>query len=174
MKNKNITLLLTITLFLCANTFAQNYIYKGDNKYESTKSWEFKLNGSYWTSNPEITIAKHSNGGYLMISIDVPFSENKIGGTLFVFLIDGSVIKCTDKGIRDHVDNKSIALYNFTKTEMERLTQNRITKIRFSIISQMNDSETFTADNTKDDFVYGSINEKKYYETDLEVSNLFE
>ena len=103
----------TLVTFFCVSAISQNYIYKGDNQYESTSGWEFKMNGSYWSGNPEFTVAKHSNGGYLMIAINVPFKSHYIGGTVLVFLDDGSTIKCTDKGVRDHVDNQSVALYNY-------------------------------------------------------------
>lgn len=173
MKNLILTTILTVTT--CLTVFGQNYIYKGDNQYEATSSWKFELNGHYWTGDPEFTVAKHTNGGYLMISIEVPFKQHYIGGTVTIFLSDGSTIKCTDKGVRDHVDNKSIALYNFTKAEIDLLKQNRITRIRFSIMQGMEGAETFTADNKKMTFsFYGSGKKKDYYETDVEITELFE
>lgn len=172
---KNLILTTILTFVAGITVFGQNYIYKGDNQYEATNNWTFELNGSYWTGDPEVTVARHTNGGYLMISIAVPFKQNYIGGTVTVFLSDGSTIKCSDKGIRDHVDNKSIALYNFTKSEVDLLKQNRITRIRFSIMGGMDGAETFTADNKKMTFsLYGSGNEKNYYETDVEITELFE
>lgn len=173
MKNLILTTILTVTT--CLTVFAQNYIYRGDKQYEATSSWEFELNGHYWTRNPEFTVAKHPNGGYLMISIEVPFNQHYIGGTVTIFLSDGSTIKCTDKGIRDHVDNKSIALYNFTKTEIDLLKQNRITRIRFSIMGGMEGAQTFTCDNKKRTYsFYGPGKEKDYFETDVEITQLFE
>lgn len=163
-----------LTFVTCLTVVGQNYIYRGDNQYEATNSWAFELNGRYWTGNPEFTVAKHSNGGYLMISIAVPFKSHYIGGTVNLFLSDGSTIKCTDKRIRDHVDNRSIALYNFTKSEIELLEQNKITRIRFSIMGGMEGAQTFTADNKKRTLSYfGSGKEKNYYDTDVEISELF-
>lgn len=166
---KNLILTIVLTFTICIPVFGQNYIYKGDKQFEATESWQFELNGDYWTGNPEFTVAKHTNGGYLMISIPVPFKQHFISGTIIIFLIDGSTIKCTDKGVRDHVDNKSIALYNFTKNEIEMLKQNRITRIRFSV-----GGETFTADN-KVSAYYKLLKkkDKNYYETDIEISELF-
>lgn len=171
---RNLILTTILTVLTCLTVFGQNYIYKGDNQYESTTSWKFEMNGSYWTGNPEFTVAKHSNGGYLMIAIDVPFKSHYIGATLTVFLSDGSTIKCTDKGIRDHVDNQSIALYNFTKSEIELLKSNRITRVRFSIMGGMEGSQTFTADNKKMTYSFYGSDQKNYYETDIEITELFE
>ncbi|GAB3194110.1 hypothetical protein ABID22_000328 [Pontibacter aydingkolensis] len=172
MKKSVSTILLM--LILCTIGSAQNFIYKGNNQYQATNSWSFELNGHYWTGDPEFTIAKQPNGGYLMISIDVPFKSNYIGGTVTVFLSDGTIITCTDKGIKDHVNNKSIALYSFTKAEIERLKSNRITRIRFSIKGGMEGTETFTADNRRMTYAYYDSDSKSYYETDIAVSELFE
>jgi predicted ATP-grasp superfamily ATP-dependent carboligase len=98
-----------------------------------------------------------------MIAIDVPFKQHYIGGTVMIFLIDGTTIKCSDKGVRDHVDNKSIALYNFTKDEIEKLKKHRVSKIRFSIIGGMEGTETFTADNKKFALnLFGESKNKEY------------
>lgn len=110
-----------------------------------------------------------------MISIEVPFKQDYIGGTVVIFLSNGLTIKCTDKGVRDYVNNKSIALYNFTNTEIDLLKENRITKIRFSIINRMQGAETFTADNKRMALLlYNSGTEKNYHETDVEISELFD
>jgi hypothetical protein len=165
----------TIIIFLlCISSVnSQNYIYIGDKQYESTQTWKFEMNTRYWSGNPELTVAKKEDGsGYLMIAIDVPF-KRYIGGTIFLFLEDGSTIKCTDKGVRDHVDRQSIAIYNFTKDEIKSLKSNKITKIRFSIYDGTGEKETFTANNKKPHFFSFDKEEKEYHETDIEISNLF-
>lgn len=172
MKRTISTLTILILLLFSLNVVGQNYIYRGDKQFLATNSWSFKLNGQYWTEDPEITIAKTSFGGYLMISIEVPFKQHYIGGTVTIFLTDGTTIKCTDKGVRDHVDNKSIALYNFTKAEIELLKYLRISKIRFSIMGGMEGTQTFTANNEKLSYSFGSEN-TKYHETDVEISTVF-
>ena len=172
MKRTISTLTILILLLFSMNVAGQNYIYRGDKQFPATNSWSFKLNGNYWTEDPEITVAKTSFGGYLMISIEVPFKQHYIGGTVTIFLTDGTTIKCTDKGIRDHVDNKSIALYNFTKAEIELLKYSRISKIRFSIMGGMEGAQTFTANNEKFSYSFGSDN-KDYHETDVEISTVF-
>lgn len=173
MKNLILTTILAFTT--CLSVFGQNYIYHGGKQYESTSEWSFQMNAMYWTNNTTVfTVAKHSNGGYLMISINVPFKSHYIGGTVTVFLSDGSTIKCTDKGIRDYVDNQSIALYNLTKSEIELLKSNRITRVRFSIIGDMDGTQSFTADNRKMFYSSYGSDQKSYYETDVEIKKLFE
>lgn len=165
-----------ISLFFYLNTNAQNYIYKGSKQYEATNTWVFSLNAYYWAnSNPEITIAKNENGGYLMLSIVVPFSFDIIKGNLTIILDDGTMIKCIDKGIRDYVDETSTNLYFLTSQEIEKMKNSRISKIRFNINSR-GEVMPYTASNYKEKryIVFGNKDEKDYYETDVEISNLFE
>ena len=175
---KNI-LLLSLIITIVFNGLTQNYIYKGNNKYEATNTWDFR-NGKFYIMGEtvELTVAKHSNGGYLMISLDVPPGPSNyyyLCGTVTVFLSDGSIIKCTDKGMRDNVDSKIIALYNFTLEEIKELCINRITKIRFSVMDTYQGIKTFTADNNKgySFSIFDKDNNKNYYETDIEIYKLF-
>lgn len=166
-----LTLLNTLVILTCSS---QNYIYKGNNKYKSTSSWNFKINGNFWANEVELCVAKHKDGGYLMMSIGVPFNHISFKGTVTLFLNDGSFIKCLDRGIDDHVDNKSVALFNLTLSEIESLKENIITKVRFSLIGLGEGIETFTADNRIDYNSIFNLNEKDYYETNLGIKELFE
>jgi hypothetical protein len=172
---KHIILSVLLVVFAISNSLSQNYIYKGDSQFESTNSWEFKLNSTYWTGNPEFTVAKTNTGtGYLMIAINVPFKSHYISGTVILFLENGKTIKCTDKGVRDHVDNQCLAIYNFTKEEIKLLKNNKIARIRFSIIGGMEGKKAYTADNKKPFFNnFSHKDETEYYETDLEIMKLF-
>ncbi len=170
--------LLMVTMFISLASVGQNYIYRGDDRFEATNTWRFPLNGHYWTGDPEITIGKRANGGLLMISIATPYKMNYIVGTLTVFLSDGTTIKCTDKNARDYVDSKSIAVYEFTATEIERLKVYRIMKIRFSIAGGIEGPDALTADNNT--IISGPIDVRRHgveishgFETQLEIAALF-
>lgn len=169
-----------LILFFYFNVNAQNYIYKGNKQYEATNTWSFNLNAHYWTGSPEITIAKHETGGYLMLSIVVPFDFDYIKGKLTIILEDGTMITCIDRGVRDYVDETSTNLYNLTMDEIDKMKNSRISKIRFNIFrSQGARSQgqymPYTASNNRD-ILRIKINkeEKDYYETDVEITNLFE
>lgn len=150
MKKRLIITLLGVLFHL--NTNAQNYIYKGNKQYEATNTWKFSLNAYYWAnSNPEITIAKNENGGYLMLSIVVPFSFDVIKGNLTIILEDGTMIKCIDKGIRDYVDETSTNLYFLTFQEIEKMKNSRISKIRFNI-SRRGENMPYTASNYRENY----------------------
>ena len=178
MKNTLLTFLLAILFHI--NSYSQNYIYKGNEQLEATNTWSFVLNGHYWTGSPEITIAKHETGGYLMLSIVVPFDFDYIKGKLTIILEDGTMITCVDRGVRDYVNETSTNLYNLTMDEIDKMKNSRISKIRFNIFrSQGSRSQgqyiPYTASNNRD-ILRIKINkeEKDYYETDVEITNLFE
>ena len=175
MKTRLIITLIGILFHLNIN--AQNYIYKGSEQFEATNTWSFILNGHYWSTDPTIVVARHSNGGYLMLSIEVPFESHFIKGNLTIILEDGNMINCVDRNFRDYVDNTSTNLYNLTLDEIEKMKNSRISKVRFNICVQnyrMKDEiKPFTATNNNDKF-NSDFEEIDYYETDVEISNLFE
>lgn len=175
MKTRLIITLIGILFHLNIN--AQNYIYKGSEQFEATNTWSFILNGHYWSTDPTIVVARHSNGGYLMLSIEVPFESHFIKGNLTIILEDGNMINCVDRNFRDYVDNTSTNLYNLTLDEIEKMKNSRISKVRFNICVQnyrMKDEiKPFTATNNNDKF-NSDFDEIDYYETDVEISNLFE
>jgi hypothetical protein len=172
MYKKIILVTLLNFLFLWSVEGQQNYIYHNNKKYISTPTWTFGINGTSWGSgNLEVSIGKNTTGGYLMLQTEVPFENNYIGGTVYIFLSDGSTITCGDKGIRDFVDNKSVVLYVFSEDEMTRLKTFYISKIRFTIKPVDGGfNGTKTCDNKT--FVYGTG--KDHVETDIEISKLYE
>lgn len=178
MRNK--IFIISVFLLFHLKINAQNYIYRGDKKYESTDTWNFSLNASYWTGDPKITVAKNSKGGYLMISINVPFKSDSIRGTLTIILEDGTIIKCLDKGVRDYVDRTSVNLYTLTTSEIESMKFSRISKIRFNIyrnngVYEKGEYTPYTANNHKGSlFVSFNSDDKDYYDTDFEIYNLFD
>ena len=90
------------------------------------------------------------------------------------------MITCSDKGIRDHVDQKSIVLYVLTLAEIEKMKSLNIQKIRFTIKAKQGvyggDTGNYTAENKKN--LYGGYSldgekVKNYYETSEEITALF-
>ncbi|WP_157630087.1 hypothetical protein [Thermonema rossianum] len=135
---------LLFVLLLCTlsrATFAQNYFYIGEQRYKATPSRSFSFPGKneflidYDGSTPfiNVSIAKRSNGGYLVLSLYCTFRFNQFSGNVFLYLSDGSVIKCYDRNMGDYVNNKIIGVYLLSPAEIERLKRHRIESIRFSV-----------------------------------------
>jgi hypothetical protein len=178
-----------ILIFLTSiMSFGQNIIYKGNKKYIATDIWTFKCENYFWVGDLDVQIAKTNEGGYLKLSIEVPTNSEYIGSSVFIFLEDGAVITCSDKGIKDYLDKQSVVLYILTQSEMEKLKSFEINKIRFKIKTKYSkynqDPGSFTAYNQKEvknQILHNLLdkydNAKKdidYYETSIGVSALYE
>ena len=163
--------ILLLFCFISFYSIGQNSIYIGSEKYKSTATWSFKNNGDWMQGPVEVSIGKKSNGGIIMISIK-SFQNEHIKGNLMIYLDDGSVIKCLDKGIYDAVDNKSIAVYYLTPSEIELLKNSDISSIRFSIINDIRQTINQTADNSYETDLPSSMFPSQY-KTASSVSNLF-
>jgi hypothetical protein len=126
---------LLISLFLVSQTsFAQNLIFQGKKSYKSTPTYEFKC-GACSLSQGEIlsvSFAKSSTGGIILLSINTP-AGMRIGGTVLLYLADGSIISCVDKGTKDRVNEQSRALYYLTPSQFATIAHANILKIRFAI-----------------------------------------
>jgi|GEM_PF-3226911 hypothetical protein len=154
------------------NNQTGNSIYIGETSYPSTSTWTFS--NDYFLKTLNVTVAIHpTTGGFLMLETSTSFPQEKISGTILLYLANNTVIKCIDRGIKDHVNGKSIALYKFTEEEMKKLAQNRITSIRFSARSNFS-SDSYIVKNVKSMLdKLSSPNSEDYYETDKEIKDLF-
>ncbi len=170
-------LILILLLFVSKSliSFSQTVIYKGNKKYPATNIWIFRVNGAVWDNTIEVSIGKDGNTGILMLKTGVT-PESYIGGPVYVFLSDGTRLTCSDKGIKDNVDNQSIALYKFSADEIEILKTFYITSIRFTLKpTDGGFNGNKTAENEKEVFtLFGDKDQKNYYLTSEEVSQLFQ
>ena len=174
MKTKLLIFVIFVLTF--TNSYSQNIMYKGNKKFNATGEWEFKCSFEAGIGNLEVQIARNENGGYLKLSADSNGNWNYIGGNVYVFLEDGTKITCTDKGIKDEVDQRSVALYSFSNTEMEQLRKLDILKIRFTIKAKRgvygSSEGNYTAENKKAElFIQG---EENIFDTSASVNALFE
>jgi hypothetical protein len=165
-------LLSSLCFIACFSTYssAQGFIYVGDNKYNSTETWSFKINGVAWgEGNLEVKIAKNGLSGILMLQTPVPSESCYIGGDVFIYLSDGTRITCKDKNIIDHVDNKAVAIYYLTNDEINQLSKLHISSIRFTI--HPTESGGFNGSKTADNNIGYS---NSYIETNKVIRKLFE
>jgi hypothetical protein len=124
-----IPLLLFLITSIC---HGQNYILVGDTKYESTETISFPGFGAF--SDLHIQFAKNNDGsGLIFLTKFTGSSSQFIGGTILIYLDNGSVLKCYDKGKRDYVNDMSTSIFNLTKQEIEILKESSIQSIRYTI-----------------------------------------
>lgn len=152
-------IIMFIVIFLTVKVSSQNKIYVGDKSYPSTASISFDMVSNF-------RIAKHSNGGYLLFERGNCDSD-KLKGMFYIYLKDGDIIKCLDRGNKDCVNDKMLYLYSLTKSEINQLEQRRITRIRYKVVE-------WGSENIKS---YVIENKKTYYSeeynTEKEISELF-
>ncbi|NIK73150.1 hypothetical protein FHS56_000636 [Thermonema lapsum] len=138
---------LSIILLLCCLShaaFSQGYLYIGTQRYPSIYVGLFRFPGDVFFrrnfSAPALSVevAKRNGGGWLVISTycqycDCGFFSRHFAGDVYLYLSDGSVIKCYDRGLRDCLNDDIIGIYMLSAAEVMRLKQHSIESIRFTI-----------------------------------------
>lgn len=169
-----LTLFAIVTLKV---VIGQNYIYKGDKQFSATQTWSFKLTNYQWHSEGlEMTIGKNNSGGFLMLSIEVPFDET-ISGTIFMILQNGKTVNLISKVVSDHVDSKTQVLYTVSPTQIEQLKESNISKVRFNLKNVKKGligglTGNFTANNKVSEYIYND--DPNTWNTTEDIINLFE
>ena len=146
------------------------------NQYPATENWIFACDQYAFSGKLEVQIGKTDKGGMLQLAVAVSDPTFFIGDNVYLFLLDGSVITCTDKGNRATNDKFAIAYYFLTFNEIEILKSNPIVNVRFRIKGNEKtfSSRTghFTATNQ-----LRSINidndKKVVFDTPIALTNLF-
>lgn len=174
MKNTYLHILIFI---ISINSYSQNTFFISNKSYNSTNIWTFECESSI-DRNPNVFVAKGINEGLFVISTENSFYYY-IAGDLLIYLDDNTIIKCTDKKIRDEVNYKKTSVYKLTMAELKKLTNSRIVAVRFNLYDKhSNEKISFIAKNFKNNYnpfkkYNGSTNkEKQYYETDFEIKQL--
>lgn len=79
-----------------------------------------------------ISIAKNGEAGFFVVSTEV-MTTVRIKGNLLIYLDNGELITCIDKGKFDLVDDIATTVYYLTSSEVNKLKENNIQKVRFSL-----------------------------------------
>ncbi len=132
-KPMQLRLIFTLFLFSLSGIFAQEMTTIDGKEIPATANWEFLCEDYALSGILGVQIAKTPTGGIMSLTAKVTNSQFYIGGTVYLFLEDNSVITCTDKGIRASKDQNATSFYSFTIAEMSQLKSKAIQNIRFSI-----------------------------------------
>ena len=153
--------LIIVFLFITQFSIAQDYIYFGDDRFESTPTWFFYPN-IFLSNSPAITIAKHQDFGLLFLELESFSGNQHRTGTLSIYLSNGDVIKCYDRGITDCLNNKCTTKYFLTIAEINKIQHYRINSVRYQVFSK-----SISANNQK------SLLDETEYPTEHDVRDLF-
>jgi hypothetical protein len=130
---------LTLLLTTYYNIYSQNLFFIGDKSYPATETFSlmdnnnFDENNMLGLSNLDVLIAKTTDGaGYLVLSKKT-MTGVIIRGKVLIYLDDGTVITCVDKGKYDFVDETSTTIYSLNKQELEKMKNSNLNTIRYSL-----------------------------------------
>ncbi len=165
-------------LLFSISSFSQQTITQNGQQFKATNEWDFICKNYVYSGILKVQVAKTDKGGLLRLAIDVTNDEMFIGGTVYLFLDDFTIITCTDKGNRETANKTSVAYYNFTIPEMNRLKSVAIKDIRFTVkgkeSSFSNRIGNFTATNKKDYFEKADKTLRNSFETEIEIKSLYQ
>jgi hypothetical protein len=128
---KNAVLVLLFCFSSCVCLAQSNYIFKGTQRFKATDAWEFNIE-NYPHGALQVQIARSGSTGFILLEVENPFGEY-IVGKITIYLQNGEIISCIDRGVRDRTNGKSRTLYSFTSNEMEMLSASDLSQIRFAI-----------------------------------------
>ena len=131
---KRITITLILGLALAAKVKAQNFTFIGENSYPSTERFELVSNSDKEDiGNLNLVFAKDGISPMIIVSSKLT-DVVKIANKLIIYLDDGTVISCTDRGINDNVDDVATSAYRFTSSEISKMKGSNINTVRYEIV----------------------------------------
>ena len=131
---KRITITLILGLALAAQVKAQNFTFIGENSYPSTERFELVSNSDKEDiGNLNLVFAKDKISPLIIVSSKLT-DVVKIANKLIIYLDDGTVISCTDRGINDNVDDVATSAYRLTSSEISKMKGGNINTVRYEIV----------------------------------------
>lgn len=131
---KRIAFTLIFVLVFAVRTNAQNFTFIGENSYPCTERFELVSNSNKEKiSNLNLVFAKDGISPMIIVSSKLT-DVVKIANKLIIYLDDGTVISCTDRGINDNVDDVATSAYRLTSAEIDKITKSNINTVRYEIV----------------------------------------
>ena len=131
---KRLVFILTLVLAFSAKMNAQNFTFIGENSYPSTERFELQSNSDKEEiSNLNLVFAKDGISPMIIVSSKLT-DVVKIANKLIIYLDDGTVISCTDRGINDNVDDVATSAYRLTASEISKMKGSNINTVRYEIV----------------------------------------
>lgn len=125
----------TIFLLLCSiGASSQNFAFIGENSYPSTEKYTLASNSDKEDiGDLNIVFAKNLQTALIIVSAKLSGAV-KIANKLILYLDDGKVISCADRGINDNVDEIAVSAFYLTSEEVAALKNSNLNAIRYEIV----------------------------------------
>jgi hypothetical protein len=169
--------LIIILFFITGTAFSQNTIFIGTKSYNSTKWWGFLNANIYESWQPNSTlavcIAKSTSGAMLVLSAQTLSSDEYIGGTVIIYLNDGSAISLANRINKDNADGRTTVIYSLNGVQINSLKRNTILKIRYTIVGPYI-KNSYTGENRHNISLTPGVYDERTYNTASEIAELLE
>ena len=109
----------------------QNLFIIGDKSYPCTNAIRL-ISNSDNDNDLEVFICKNGKSGLVGISKKSPIRED-FTGKLNIYLVDGSVLICTEKVAAENIDDDVKALYILTEDQLGKLKVSNIHTVKYSV-----------------------------------------
>lgn len=130
---KGILIFVILAITFTINTNGQNLVFIGENSFPSTETFTLPSNSDrHFINDLNLVFAKDGEKGLLVVSSKL-VSTVRISGKLIIYLNDGTVITCIDKGINDNVDDIATSAYYLTNEELAKMKNSNINTVRYEI-----------------------------------------
>ena len=172
-------LMVFLSFCVTISVFGQEIMtFKDGQQYPATTSWDFICENYMLGGLLNVQVGKTEKGGLLQLSVPVSDNSFYIGGTVYLFLEDNSIITCTDKGFRQNKPGLATSWYSFSIAEMNRLKTSAIINVRFAIKGKENrftsQAGHFITWNRKSYYKLGLKPVRNNFETETAISSLYQ
>ena len=150
---KKIPIILISMLFITLTANGQNLFFIGENSYPCTESFALQSN---LDGGEDLNVLFAKDGATAVIAVTTKSSLQGtiISGKLIIYLDDGTVITCMDRGETYYVDDTAKAVYSLTNEQVNKMKNSNINTVRYILkmydIQEVNRSASNKAISTKD------------------------
>jgi hypothetical protein len=128
-----ILIFLTATLFNNLSANGQNFFFIGENSYPCTQTFTLQSNSDdEYINDLKVLFGKDGTTALFIVQTKTA-STVRISEKLMIYLDDGTVISCIDKGINDNVDDIASTVYYLTDEELIKMKKSNINTVRYVI-----------------------------------------
>lgn len=130
---KKILILVFLAITYTININGQNLVFIGENNFPNSKTFTLQSNSdSDRIQDLNLVLVKDGTKRLLVVSAKLVRTV-RISGKLIIYLNDGTVITCVDKGINDNVDDIATSAYYLTIEELAKMKKINVNTIRYKI-----------------------------------------
>jgi hypothetical protein len=130
---KKLLLFLSVMLVFNLTIYGQDFFFLGEKSYPCTEAFTLQTSSEDLDDNDlKVLFGKDGTNGVIIVSLKT-YSTRRISGKFYIYLDDGTVISCIDRGVKDNVDDIASSVYQLTDEELSKMKSSNINMVRFTI-----------------------------------------